>query len=211
MRINIQKYRQQFRPENPEDLTPAELQGFLIFLIGDAAALDHLWQNTPHGVLQNERVYQQIGAEIHRYQERLQSYLVAVNGAIAQDMGDSSHLGAWVSRPLFLGLFRKGYKRLDGPPPTCPDPEDCYESVPDFLHPAIIRNQLAEWNDLSEEHWQRFLDDLQENTKHVVTYTVKPVWDTLKDIKNASSSKWFLYGILGTIGAIGLYTIARKK
>lgn len=167
-KIDITKFVRAVRPSNPEALTPADLQPFLLYWGNEAAATTPLVLEARGISLTDaqQQVVDGIYTELAYYMFRLSGYLSYVNAEVAEGNAGNAEASQPVVRPLFRGLFPESFKtdKTDG---ICEDPDRCYSTVPDIATLAIIRNQLTEFGYVVEEQQLQLLRDIAENTQEI--------------------------------------------
>jgi len=225
-RIDVTQFVNGIRPSNPQQLTPADLQPFLLYLLVELA-------NTVPALLEarsmtttdaEAKALDSVERDFENFQARVESYLEFINEAIAQNPGDPK-LAQPVVRPLFRGRFPESFKqpdqKTDG---LCFDPKRCYSTVPDIANLAIIRNELIEYDLYEEEQQIQLLRDISDNAKElgseiatagagssVLDFYQQYFEGYVKGYKKSAAyrAKWGLYGAGAALGVVALYKLLK--
>lgn len=216
--INIPKYIKAVRPADPEGLTPADLQPYLLFLMQEAANLQPLLLELKGGTWSSDKLHTigQLQRDLDLYRERLSVYLDYINEAVAEDPG-SSRLAQPVVRPLFRGKYPDDHRLPGGNADTlCSGSDVCYDSTPDVATIAILRNGLAEFGEFERYQQEQFLRDVETRTKElwsglmeVLTPNLFRIPDLLPDLPTNDPTKWIAYGAVGALGLLAVYKLMK--
>lgn len=214
-RIDVPAFVKAVRPKNPEELTPADLQAFLLFLIADAALvkqsiLDFVLAGGAGKIVIDDdkmEVVKQIENDIVLYQERLNTYLEYVNEEIAEGAGGAGGAAIPVVNPLLRGRFPKTHRLPGGNDDVlCHEGEDCYDTYPDIATAAIVRNELVEFEIFNRYHQEQFLRDIEENGEKILA---APSIVLEKALPSNAPWKWALWGGGVSVGLLALYKLLK--
>jgi hypothetical protein len=219
-RINVPAFVNAVRPSNPEALTPADLQPFILFLTVEAAQLQPLLLELKGITWSSEKLRQieQIQRDLDLYDERLAIYLEHVNEEIAHGEAGSSLAAQSVVGPLLRGRYPTGHRLPGGNPDVlCGDADVCYDSVPDIATIAILRNALTEFDVLDRYQQIQFLRDVEEETKKVLGEIATPnlfrlaalLPETPTSNPTSNPLRWATIGAVGALGVLAAYKLLK--